>query len=163
MMGATTGIAWTDVPTHPGYQVTNRGEIKGPSGRVLCPMKTRDGYLFVLTPLPRRPRKLFVHRAVLLAFCGPCPEGYEARHLSGDKSNNATENLAWGTRIEQRKDDRKNGVSRVGRFKLSPDDVITIRALKGQKTSRNVGKMFSVSHTSILEIWGGARWATVQQ
>jgi hypothetical protein len=62
-----TSIEWTDatwnpVPTHPGYSANARGEIRGPSGAILRPMRMPSGHLYVLTPEPRRPRKLFVKR-----------------------------------------------------------------------------------------------------
>jgi len=36
-----------------------------------------------------------VDHLVLLAFVGPCPEGYECRHLDGDPANNHVDNLRW--------------------------------------------------------------------
>ncbi len=41
---------------------------------------------------------MFAHRAVLLAFVGPCPEGMEACHNNGDPLDNRVENLRWDTR-----------------------------------------------------------------
>ena len=46
----------------------------------------------------------YVHRLVLEAFVGPCPEGMECRHLEGDTANNALSNLAWGTPQENAAD-----------------------------------------------------------
>lgn len=41
---------------------------------------------------------LYVHQVVCLTFHGPPPfEGALVRHLDNDASNNAAENLAWGT------------------------------------------------------------------
>jgi hypothetical protein len=42
-----------------------------------------------------------VHRLILEAFVGPCPEGHEARHFpDGNRANNAISNLSWGTRSQ---------------------------------------------------------------
>jgi len=41
-----------------------------------------------------------VHRLVLEAFDGPCPDGMESLHADGDGKNNRIENLRWGTHTE---------------------------------------------------------------
>jgi len=38
-----------------------------------------------------------LHRLVLLTFVGPCPEGMEACHNDGLKTNNRLSNLRWDT------------------------------------------------------------------
>lgn len=50
-----------------------------------------------------------VHRIVLEAFDGPCPEGQECRHLDGDANNNRRTNLRWGTRSENNDDAVEHG------------------------------------------------------
>lgn len=158
-MGEKTGIAWEAVPTHQGYSVSTEGLIRGPSGRILRPMAMPDGHLYVLTPAPRLPRKLFVHRAVLLAFVGPCPLGCEGRHLNGNSSDNRLINLMWGDRYAQREDDRRNIVNRRGATKLTLDKVRAICASQGLKGARELARIYGVSHTTILGIWSGRLWA----
>jgi hypothetical protein len=53
----------------------------------------------------------FVHRLVLEAFVGPCPEGMECRHLDGDPANNRLENLRWGTHRENAADQVRHGTA----------------------------------------------------
>ncbi len=62
-----------------------------------------------LTPIGSHYRTFRVHRLVLAAFVGPCPEGMEARHMDGYPSNNALANLVWGTPADNRADNRKHG------------------------------------------------------
>lgn len=50
-----------------------------------------------------------IHRLVLMAFVGPCPDGMEGRHLDGNPSNNRVENLAWGTKKENCADREGHG------------------------------------------------------
>jgi hypothetical protein len=91
---------WTMVPGW-RFSVNQEGLIKGPSGRILAPMASNTGHLYVLYRDGGRggkQRKLYVHRAVLMAFVGPCPEGHEARHLNGEPNDNRLSNLCWDTR-----------------------------------------------------------------
>jgi hypothetical protein len=161
-----TETRWMPIPDWPGFLVSDRGEIRSPHGYLRKPSSSRDGHLYVLHRFGGtlgRQKKLWIHRAVLLAFRGPCPAGMEARHLNGNPADNRVGNLAWGTRWDQRDDDRKNCVSRVSRAKLSVDEVEIIRKLKGLRSARAVAKEYSVSHTSVLEIWRNRRWATVPE
>lgn len=162
-----TDATWRAVPTHPGYFVTADGRLRGPSGRELRPMATKDGHLYVLTPLPRRPRKLFVHRAVLSAFDRLPNDGEEGRHLDGCPANNRIGNLAWGTKVEQREDDRRNGThllgERKGTAKLSEAEVIEIRALYGTVSLRDLARRFGVSHTAVRRAALGIKWGHIAE
>jgi hypothetical protein len=153
-------IEWVEVPTHRGYFVTRSGMMRGPTGVVLRPMKTDGGHRYVLASPPRRPRKLFVHRAVLFAFAGPPPPGMEVRHLDGDPGNNAIENLAWGTRLENMQDKARHGTERQGEEKpgcrLTAANVDAIRF--DRRASRVVGAEYGVSHTAVQRIRRGERW-----
>jgi hypothetical protein len=158
-----SSIEWTDVPTHAGYSVNDAGQIRGPSGRVLRPMRTSSGHLYVLTPLPRRPRKLFVHRAVLLALVGPpLDSDDEGRHLDGNPENNAVNNLAWGNRLQNAADRQAHGRYATGANHaaavLSERLAREIRTASG--SSRAVAIQYGVSHTTVLKIRRRQRWAS---
>lgn len=45
-----------------------------------------------------------VHRLVLEAFVGPCPDGMETRHRDGNLFDNRLSNLKWGTPSENARD-----------------------------------------------------------
>jgi len=57
---------------------------------------------------PDRAHKL-VHRLVLEAFAGPCPDGMEACHGDGDPTNNRRLNLRWDTRSSNQLDTVRHG------------------------------------------------------
>ena len=67
-----------------------------------------DGYLVTSVGGRGYPIKR-VHHLVLEAFVGARPEGMEARHLNGDRSDNRLSNLAWGDRVDQILDQKKHG------------------------------------------------------
>jgi hypothetical protein len=54
-------------------------------------------------------RQEYVHRLVLEAFVGPCPEGLQCRHKDGNKNNNHLSNLCWGTPAENTADKDRHG------------------------------------------------------
>lgn len=112
MNGMNTVVQYRDAPGFPGYRVGSDGSVWNSwincrSGRRRTERWKRlklavndNGYLSVnLTPPGRPYRTVRVHRLVLEAFVGPCPEGMECRHYPDqNKQNNNLENLSWGTR-----------------------------------------------------------------
>ncbi|MBU2527697.1 MAG: HNH endonuclease [Bacteroidetes bacterium] len=165
-MGATSKIEWCDIPNYFGYKVNIVGQIMGPSKKILKPMKNKSGHLYVLVPLPRRPRKLFIHRAVLFAFIGEPNINQECRHLDGNPQNNNLNNLKWGTRIKQREDERIHGTRCIGEksgsAKLNKHKVELIRKLYPFYVSRQLAAMFDVSHTTILACINRHHWRNIK-
>ena len=93
------------------YAVSSRGRVRS-GEKILRPGVGTTGYRATRLVGPDGRRRLYkVHRLVLEAFVGPCPEGQEARHLDGDRLNNALENLAWGTRSENAQDRTVHGTN----------------------------------------------------
>ena len=120
---------WKPIPGAEGeYAVSDQGRVKSicrvidklaPPGkpnftrktipeRVLRPGPSASGHLSVV--LGRSRGSKGVHRLVLLAFAGPCPDGMEALHLNGNPRDNRLRNLRWGTRGENIKMDYDSGV-----------------------------------------------------
>jgi hypothetical protein len=65
--------------------------------RAITTCKARGYQTVPLTDAEGHPRRRYVHRLVLEAFTGPCPQGMEACHNDGDPGNNAIGNLRWDT------------------------------------------------------------------
>lgn len=81
-------------------------------GRVMRP-GTNGRYLNVgLTDGLGRTRYQLVHRLVLRAFVGPCPDGQEVMHLNHDRRDNRLSNLRYGTHSENLLMDVARGVTR---------------------------------------------------
>lgn len=163
-MSGKTSIEWAGVPGFPGYTVTPDGRIRGIAfiERDLKQTTAKSGHRYVIARVEGHGRKLFIHRAILLAFVGPCPEGMEARHLDGDPTNNTIANLAWGTRQENAEDARKHGRVRAARRKtgrLTSLEVAVIRQRIGKAPLRAIAAEFGVSHTTVRGIATGRLWS----
>lgn len=117
-----------DIPEAPGYSATADGQIwscKRKVPRALTPALMPTGHLRVCLSLPGGQQCHYVHRLVLQAFVGPCPDGLECRHLNGDPTDNRVENLAWGTPSENRQDMWKHAKESGHGLWMSPQ---TLRA-----------------------------------
>lgn len=102
---------WKDIEQYPGYQVSNRGQIKSfkqsKEGRILKP-KISGGYLGIDFRKDGKTYYGLVHRIVLSTF-SPV-EGWEmltVNHIDGNPSNNKLENLEWMTQSENSKYSRE--------------------------------------------------------
>ena len=97
------------------YSVSNEGDIKSEprattKGGLLKHIIDKRGYHYITLTKNGKQRRFQVHRLVLLAFSGPCPEGEEARHLDGNPGNNCwPENLIWGTHSDNLLDRQRHG------------------------------------------------------
>jgi hypothetical protein len=107
---------WTPVPSHEDtYEVSDQGRVRNwRTGRVLVPTPNWAGYLCVRLAKDGKPHAHRVHRLVLTAFVGPCPDGMETRHLNGDRADNRLVNLAWSTHSANMRDLRRHGTHHLG-------------------------------------------------
>lgn len=111
---------WLPVVDYEGfYEVSDLGRVRSlprqtvsgvQGGKILKPQLTnRFGHLKVTPSRDGVVKQVTVHRAVLAAFIGPCPEGQEVRHLDGNPANNRLDNLAYGTKGENNLDAVRHG------------------------------------------------------
>ncbi len=107
---------WRWIPEYENlYQVSDEGKILSmpratTRGGLLQHIIDKRGYHYVTLTKNGKQKKYQVHRLVLLAFAGPCPEEQECRHLDGNPDNNRwPENLAWGTHGENILDKQRHG------------------------------------------------------
>ena len=155
------------------YEVSDIGRVKrvvtssnAIAGRILKPYRGSDGYLMLRLYVNGRRRNMRVHHLVLSAFVGPRPKGMECRHLDGDKDNNRSENLCWGTRTENTADKRRHGTmargERNGMAKLTEVNVIEIRKLLAQgMPQQKIANHFGVDRKTIWELKMRICWAHV--
>lgn len=172
-------VEWADVPGYEGlYRVNKFGTVE--RLQWLLPRLHEEGVrrpLRELSQIPRgrgqrlsvclcknnSPKWFQVHRLVLLAFVGPCPEGMEGRHLDGNHLNNWLGNLEWATHEVNMQDKTFHGTQLIGvkspRAKLTEDDVKEIRVAPG--TERELAAKYGVSQVAVHFIRTRKTWKHV--
>lgn len=119
-----TAEQWRVVPGWAGYLVSDRGRVRSvervlSDGRVaggteLAQHPDKDGYLFVTLVQADLRWRVGVHMLICLAFRG-ARRGREVRHLNDQPDDNRLANLRWGTRQQNRQDQRRNRARRSNR------------------------------------------------
>lgn len=117
---------WLPVPGWEGlYEVSDLGRVRSLprrgthknrlyGGKLLKPSVNAYGYYVVGLCRDRTMLLRFVHRLVLSAFAGPCPDGMEARHGPGGSLDNRLANLCWGTPSDNQMDRVRDGTTNRG-------------------------------------------------
>lgn len=121
-----------------------------------------------------RGKQIRVHRLVLLAFVGPCPEGMEACHNDGNASNNRIGNLRWDVHSNNMQDMVRHGTcylakrdargERNATAKLTEEKVRKIRKMyaSGKYTLKGLAAIFRVHFTAIHLVIARKNWAHVE-
>jgi hypothetical protein len=164
---------WRFVVGDENYMVSNFGNVKsiprlvtvGVRGgvmmtneKILKPSVIKNtGYLQV--QLSNR-KKHSIHRLVLMAFVGPCPNGMEGAHLDGNRQNPELSNLRWATKKENAKDRVAHGTHPRGSknpfSKFTEDQIPHIRADKRSRVE--VAREHGVTPEAISSIVNRKNW-----
>lgn len=131
-------------------------------GRILRPGTKETGHqIVILNGVTKK-----VHRLVLEAFVGPCPDGSECLHRDGVPSNNRKRSLRWGTRSENTFDAIAHGQKAIGsrrsQAKLTEQDIPLIRGMLASASLAAIGRAFSVSAATIARVRDGISWTHVK-
>jgi len=145
------------------YSVAERANRGKPKKPIMKSQWKKWGYYSVTLAKNKKQYPQYVHRLVLRAFVGECPNGYQCRHLDGNKLNNNLSNLTWGTRRENQLDrllkGNDNRGEKHGMNKLTKTQVRKIRKLLGKKYHKEIADVFNVHKSTISSIalkrtWG---------
>jgi hypothetical protein len=139
-----------------------------PHRRVVTPVS--NGYFGAQCPTetPKCPSFRYLHKEVLRAFIGPKPSTDSVcRHLDGNKGNNATWNLAWGTQKENAADRIKHKTQSRGEthgnHKLTESQVREILATpKRHGSGVALARKFHVTPGLIRHVRHGRIWIHVK-
>lgn len=176
---------WKDIPNWESvYQVSNCGRvkrIKAAGGTVVgriysTSYKNFYGYPVCTLRDSGKKEVWLVHRLVMLAFVGPCPDKHEVNHINGIRDDNRIKNLEYVTRSGNIQNTLDRGVamgsaaegaslpgSSNPAAKLTENSIKEIRKLHktGNYTLKEIGKMFNVTAANISYIVNRKTWSHI--
>jgi hypothetical protein len=127
---------------------------------------------YVRIGVPGDRRTVAVHRLILGAFVGPCPEGHEANHKNGDKHDNRVENLEWVTQSENATHAWQTGLmtaecvargERQGASKLTASEVRDIRRrCAAGEQQKALAEEYGLNRSSVSKIIRGVNWKHIR-
>ena len=162
------------IPNFSNYGATKDGRIWSYiSDKFLIPCKSHGYHVIYLRKNNKKYCKK-IHRLVLEAFIGLCPEDMECCHNNGIRTNNRLENLRWDTRSNNIKDAIRHGTftqygpsytlfkpgEKHPNAKLTEQNVRDIRNMYKTKryTHEHIAKLYSVSRRLIGKIVNRIYW-----
>lgn len=175
-----TEIRYASIQRFPGYKFGSDGSVwslwrKGPrrrgiigdAWRKLKPSPDSRGYpiISLRDSDGSIKRNQLVHRLILEAFRGSCPDGMEGRHFPDrTRTNCALANLIWGTRSQNHADKWPQGTMPHGEShqnsKLTTDSVREIRRRCAAGESQvALASEFGTHQTNISLILKGEAWS----
>ena len=160
---------WKVIPGFPDYKINNKGELFSSRSGKWRPIKSRirkHGYKEAGLYGKGKRRYRLVHRLVLEAFVGICPEGMECCHNNGIRTDNCLENLRWGTKADNTRDRIRHGNqvngNRHGMSKLTEDDAVFVkRMIRIGFGNMELSEFLGVNHSTIGYIRSGRNWRHV--
>lgn len=151
---------WLPVVGHEDtHEVSDQGRVRCLHGALIRIGKFESGYSRVNFSA----KSFRVHRLVLFAFRGTCPQGAEGAHENGIKEDCRLSNLAWKTRLENHADKQRHGTTargtRHGLAKLDLSSVLAIRASFDNVSA--LSRRYGVSRPAITSIKRRKTWTHV--
>jgi len=167
---------WLPVPDFEGwYDVSDFGRVRRVRaykstfvGKILKQRVSNSGYMQAFLCKNGKVKAMYAHRLVITSFVGPCPEGMEANHTDGNKTNNGLDNLEYVTHSENIQHAFNTGLRSLrgeknNMSKLTEEDVRKIRKRLGKETQRVIAMDFNVSQQTISRIATGKLWGWVKE
>ena len=143
------------------YEVSSSGRVRRlkaacgtHTGKIITPVLSTLGYLEVRFSIRGRQVRKGLHLVVMEAFNGPRPPDHETNHKDGNKLNCHLDNLEWCTRGDNIRHSFRTGLRKANR-KLTPDQAVEVRTLRGVTPQRVLAKRYGISASKICEIQTG--------
>jgi len=165
-----------EIPGFPAYRIDSAGVLwtrnkarqphESDPWKPLKLIKNPHGYYAVILHNRGATRHAQVHRLVLEAFVGPCPDGHVACHANDVRTDNRLENLRWDTRQANSADAKRNGLLWLGQAvpnaRLTPE---IVRAIRREHTLGKsfcaIGREYGMCHKQVIRVVRRERWAHV--
>ncbi len=140
------------------YFVSENGDVKGPSGRILKQKSKKEGYLFVTICLGAGVLKYeHTSRLVCAAFHGPAPsDTCHADHMNRNRKDNRAANLRWLEAAQNRALRVYQSGETNWNAKLTADQIREIR--KSQSRRTDLAARYGISIRYINDIKRRVVW-----
>ena len=146
-----------DIPAI-GYFVSMDGDVwsnKKEGFKKLKPYVSQYGYLRCCLTINNKQHRVNIHRLVAATFHGLRPKKAVCRHLDGNKLNNKSDNLVWGTQADNVNDRHTHGTMCQGDTHylslLSDAEVKRVRAMYAEGIPQtHIANIFGVSKHNIF-------------
>ncbi len=173
-------VEYRSIEGFPSYRVGSDGSVwscfvrkngqsraPGDTWRRIKPIVQKNGRFHINLSRDGKMHQKLLHRLVLSAFCGPCPDGMVCCHLDGNPQNNFVSNLCWGTCKQNQSHRVLHGTdsrgSKCKTSKLKESDVLSIKTMIANGgTDAEIGLQFGVSRDAIYKIRSKANWKHIQ-
>lgn len=163
---------WKLIRNFSGYEISTMGRVRNiKTNRIMvADSHGKYGHLKVTmsavkgsTRADGTKKDKLVHRLVLDAFVGPCPDGYEVAHINDIPWDNSLSNLKYKTSKENSQDSIKYGTTYKGdtvQAKLNWDKVFFIReqAYKLNLNNVDIANLLNVSRELVRDVRLNTRW-----
>jgi hypothetical protein len=167
---------WLPISGFHGYEVSNLGRVRSfrnSRGRSILDPKylvgsiQDPGYPIVNLRCEGKTHKRFVHRLVLEAFVGPCPNGWvTCHHPDNDRTNCRLDNLRWAPYSENENDKKIQGVYPEGQkhhnARLTCAQVVEIRKRRAMgEQFKTIVPDYPASWSSVVNACNRRSWKSV--
>ena len=151
---------WLPIVGHEDtHEVSDQGRVRCLHGPLVPAGRFESGY----SRINIAGKSFRLHRLVLAAFRGPCPEGMEGAHENGVKADCRLSNLAWKTRLANHADKQRHGTTargvRHGLAKLNVSSVLAIR--ESSASASALSRQYGVSRPIIRSVQQRKTWKHV--
>ena len=180
---------WRSIPAYEGlYSVSSFGRVRCDysksgtyAGRIftITPRNGGTGYCVVMLSRDGLKEQLSVHRLVLAAFVGPCPDGMVTNHIDAVRHNNHVSNLEYVTQSQnvlhavalgravvgdahwsmQHPERIHRGESNVSAVLTDAQAADIATALNAGETGASLSRKYGVSQSTISRIKRGKRFS----
>lgn len=153
---------WKSIPGYPDYEISSLGRIRSWKGhrgigraktpKILSTPPDNESYQQIVLCSNGNIIHTRVHRLVMLAFVGPCPEGMEVCHNDGNRANSQLDNLRYDTHINNILDCRLQG--KMGKFTKNQIEQIRLEVQNNYSwdLTKKLAEKYKDNHITIARV-----------
>ncbi len=171
---------WLPVVGYEGlYEVSDLGQVRrlpntyrSPHGGLRKPQRAGMGYLaVVLSDENKVKTPHYIHRLMMAAFVGPCPEGHNVNHKDGVRDQNSLGNLEYVTFSANTRHAYAHGLMHLRhnkgednhRSKITNEQARQVKILQaaGGMSGNEIAAATGVPRNTIYQIKRGVVWGHI--